>query len=326
MVEMTKTSSFWTRRNRETTITATEVYPFDLSFVPIKNMDDFVGSDREWLRQAIENHDEVWQLRVRYRTGLDIEESFFELFPNCEEAEARAAEFAKGGQYEKFSFLRPKDTKFHPEKLSPETSISIHGRGGPPYGLVYDALHGAGLYEHFSPSALVLKWVGGEGAKLLEERYGENWSAVAILEYCVKHFDPTSLATLAARVMVADFVSDYDFDIGYASRELEFLYSGAEKEALKSMARSNKAGESGGRSSTMRKKTNLEFLMNEIEALAGTVGLFSEERIIQQAWDTAQSKYPDMPKSKTTKEDYETIIRSEEPFRARYQIVFRKDA
>lgn len=85
-------------------------------------------------------------------------------------------------------------------------------------------------------------------------------------------------------------------------------------------------GQKGGEASRKRRKTNLEAMMREIEKLAGAAGLISEERIVEQAMEAARERETNFPKSRKTLDDYGTALRSEEPFKSRYEAVFRKNA
>jgi hypothetical protein len=186
-------------------------------------------------------------------------------------------------------------------------------------------LQGAGVHgKNNRLSERVIDWVGAVGKEALEAKYGENWTAIAALEYCAKHFHPTSLASLAARVLVADLIADSDYDAGYASKWLEVLFGGVERVALQSVEARRVAGEGGGRASRERRRANLELVMLEIEKLAQVVGLISEDRILAQAFESARELQPNMPKSSKTLEDYGTALRSEEPYKKRYEAVFRK--
>ncbi len=199
-------------------------------------------------------------------------------------------------------------------------------RGEPPYELIYEALHGAGVYENYGTSRLIFDWLGDDGCDWLKTEYGENWECVAILEYCTVHFPSSALVTLAARIMVADFVSNNGFDAGYASRELIMLASGSEEVAILATNTRKKAGEAGARASRERRLQNLELLMQQIEQLSDAVGFFSEERIVEQALEKTVEKQKDFPKSQKTHADYGTALRSEEPFKSRYEAVFKKNA
>ncbi|MEP3636148.1 MAG: hypothetical protein ABJN14_02665 [Paracoccaceae bacterium] len=181
------------------------------------------------LYRAILEERTIWQTHILYKSGLYEAQSSFGLHSTYESVEALKSRHPVGSSFDPLDFLDSDTKEFDPDGLSPFTLISTFGRGEPPYFLIYDVLHGAGIYENYQPSQDLLEWVGDKGREALERQFGENWQCVAIMDYCVKHFATTSLASLAARVMVADFVSDDQFDMGYASRELEVLASGIEE-------------------------------------------------------------------------------------------------
>lgn len=279
------------------------------------------------LQKAVLNDEPIWEVKTTYRTGLEDEKSMVELFATESDALNFEAKYPIGAEIDIFDFLEPESKGFDPENLSLATELSIFGRGEPPYFLIYEALEGAGVYdEKWHLSKDVLAWLGNKGMRALRGRFGDNWDVVAALEFCSKNFHSTSLATLAARALCAEYVADSDYDAGYASRELELLVIGAEEVAIKALRARELAGKGGGKSAQKRRLKNLEILMGEIEKLSGAVGLFSESRIVAQAIDSARDLEPKMPKSKSTLDGYGTALRSEEPFKSRYEAVFRKNA
>jgi hypothetical protein len=319
--------AIWTKANRRTTVLRTSIRSInkDSHIRPPERL--LTHPSEAELRRAIKNGDEIWRLEVHHRTGFDEESTFHMLFTTQEKAIVAQAAYPVGAEIELLTQFPPKVQEFNAHDLSFETSLSIMGRGEPPYFLIYRALEGAGVYgQNNRLTRRVLSWVGDSGKKDLEEEFGENWEAVAALEYCVRHFHPTSLANLAARVIVADFMAESNYDAGYASRELEVNFGGAEKIALQSVETRKMAGKGGAQASRKRRQSNLEALMQELEKLVGTVGLISEERILAQAFESVAEINPRMPKSKKTRDDYETALRSEEPFKTRYEAIFRRSA
>ena len=117
-----------------------------------------------------------------------------------------------------------------------------------------------------------------------------------------------------------------DFTAGYVTKEIEAIAGGTEAAAILAAKTRKKAGEAGARASRDRRLQNLELLMHEIEQLSGAVGLISEERIIERALEKADTRKNDFPKSQNTHADYVTALRSEEPFKSRYDAVFWKSA
>lgn len=86
------------------------------------------------------------------------------------------------------------------------------------------------------------------------------------------------------------------------------------------------AGSGGGKSSSSKRIIKLKAFMEQIEALSGLVDLVTEDRIFAQAWDNAVATGVDMPKTPKVRFDYEVQIRSIEPFKGRYQAIFKKSA
>lgn len=86
-----------------------------------------------------------------------------------------------------------------------------------------------------------------------------------------------------------------------------------------------KSGQGGGRSSSSKKLDAIDDFWAEIALLGIHVGTFSETQIFDVAWDTVCEKWNKKPVKKT-REKYETYIRSEPPYRERYQRIFLKNA
>ncbi|GAB5437850.1 hypothetical protein [Falsiruegeria mediterranea] len=207
---------------------------------------------------------------------------------------------------------------------------ALFGSGDPDaaHFVCYQALAKAGVISEntFQIHPRVLAWVGDEHVAWMQEKFGENWSTVAEFEYCLHHFPRSSLVTLAAELFLAQFITYDDFKAGYLTKEIEAIHGGTEQAAVQSVAIKHRAGKGGARASRDRRLANLESYLQEIEKLASVVGVFSEKRILDQAFESARENNPQMPKSKKSREDYETTLRSEEPFKSRYEAVFRKNA
>ena len=325
---MMKSREFWTKANRKTKVCGIEFVEMahGVRNLVRPHIEDLTEADSPEVHAAIRAGDPIWALKVIYQEGLDEENHFWILHTSKQEAESALQNYQIGQEIKPHDFMFVVSPKFDAENLSIYTKVSLLGRGESPHGILYQALHGAGVVgEDYRISQEVLKWIGRNGRDKLNGKFGENWELVANLEFCVVHFPETSLATLAARVFVADFIADSDYDAGYASREFEMLYSGAEQLALRAKSTRELAGVEGGNASRQRRLTNLETLILEIEKLSDAVGLISENRIVSQAFDVALERNAKMPKSKKTLEDYETALRSEEPFKARYDAVFGKN-
>ncbi|MDG1430999.1 MAG: hypothetical protein P8Q23_05475, partial [Paracoccaceae bacterium] len=191
----------------------------------------------------------------------------------------------------------------------------------------YVSLAGAGVItkDSYKTSPAVLEWVGEENIEWMRESFGENWSCVAELEYCVNHFPRSSLASLAAEFMFSHFVVGDDYSCGYLAKQIEAIFGGVEEVAASTLETRKKAGAGGGRFSSERRRENLEVLMQEIEGLASVVEHMSEDAIFEQAFVNAKRRHRSMPATKKSREAYGTALRSEEPFRSRYFSVFRKN-
>ena len=321
-----KDKDFYTKANRNAWVVRTDLLELPDGSLGRPRAEELPNFGDPELSRAVANGDVIWRLAIFFRIGFDEEQCAKHWFASKESAEAAKAEYTVGSEYAQTDFLKSTSKKFDASDLSIATELSVYGRGEPPYILIYEVLQGAGVQNYHQLSEEVLAWIGDDGKRELSERFGENWSAVAALEYCVKQFDPTSLATLAARVMVADFIAQDSYDSGYASRELEQAHGGAERIAMQSLEARRAAGTGGGEASRKRRLRNLEVVIDEIEKLSGAVGLISEDRIVEQAFEAAKNRESNMPKSRKTLEDYGTALRSEEPFKSRYEAVFRKNA
>lgn len=312
----------WTRSNRETVVVYSTIKEWPAGHLSRPALDQLSDSSKDnRLRDAIENDRPIWCLRTFTRTGLDPETSSFSLFPTEDAASEATPE--NGTITNEQDFLLPASTDFVVGSISLEARLSAAGaRGEPPYELVYEALHGAGVYHKYEIGQQVVTWVGEAGSTWLAEEFGENWMEVAVFEYCLAHFGSSALATLAARVMVATYVGQNDFDAGYASRELQMLASGSEEVALRSRDIQERRAKGGGEASRKKRANRLSMFLDEIEKLTPLVGLVSEERILSQAWDNLKEAQSDWPVTPKIRFEYEVELRSIEPFKSRYRAVF----
>lgn len=323
---MDKSRDFWTKANRKTVVTRTvisEVSNDSIEWSRLQPMSDVDFGD---LQAAKIEGASVWKLRIFYQEGLENEESYHELYATKKSAKTAATKYIPGMEIDVLSFLGPTNLDFDADNLSILTNVSIMGRGETPYQKIFESLEGADVVgSDWKLSRHVVQWLGEQGKIKLVQKFKDSWEAVAALEFCAIHFHRTSLATLAARALVADYVAVGDFDAGYASRELELFYSGAEQLAIQAKTTRKLAGSAGGSTSRARKLANLESVMKEIEKRKGAFGLISEKVIVSEAIKAAQ-KLPAMPQSKKTLDGYEITLRSEEPFKSRYNAVFGKNA
>ncbi len=196
------------------------------------------------------------------------------------------------------------------------------------HSVCYRALSEAGVINEwdYETAPRVLEWLGDEHIAWMKEKFGENWSVVAEFEYCLNHFPDSSLASLAAHLFLFQFVTYDDFAAGYYTKEIQSIAGGTEEAAILAKKTQENAGKAGARASRQRRLKNLELLMQEIEQLSDAVDFVSEERIVEQALETAVEKHKDFPKSQKTHADYGTELRSIEHFKSRYEAVFKKNA
>lgn len=157
-------------------------------------------------------------------------------------------------------------------------------------------------------------------------RYAQRWcepfSRIWHLAEIAKQHEKLCDAKLESeRLWAAFFIGRHLSEMRWREHHSEDSLAG--KRASEAQTKRTAAS---GQKSKQRKHQNLECFMQEIEMLASSVGIFTEDRIVAQAYESALEHNPNMPKSKKTREDYETALRSEEPFKSRYEAVFRKNA
>lgn len=280
----------------------------------------------------IKDGDSVWLVYLKVQTGLDKTENHFSYASSEQEAQKIVEAMPSGTIYgDKVEFpYRFKDffAKCNIEPTAGLARLSSHGDEDSAHFKCYKALIEAGVISKgsYQTSPQVIEWLGEDSINWMRENFGENWTVVAEFEYCAHHFPRSSLACMASELFVAQFVTHDDFAAGYLTKEIEVISGGTEEIATQSAEIREKAGLAGARASRNRRTSNLETLMREIEGLADLADRISEDRIFEQAYEKAETKSEKMPKSQKSKDDYATAIRSEEPFKSRYEAVFRKNA
>lgn len=276
--------------------------------------------------------DPVWTVHLEMRTGLDKLATSFRTFASEDAAKDAVKSRPVGRKYgdgigypvrfQEFAQNAPTN----PNRILSDLFTVFEGHSID--GICYDALSGAGVKTEagYSTSDAVKEWVGSDTIAWMKEAFGENWSVVAEFEYSINHFPRLSLACLASQLFLAQYVTEDDFSVGYLTKEIQVIAGGTEQAASHSTEIRKKAGQGGARASRDRRQANLETLMQEIEKLADVVGLIGEDLIVAQAFENARTSQPKMPGTKRTLDDYGTTLRSEEPFKSRYEAVFRKNA
>ncbi|MCK0139274.1 hypothetical protein [Aliiroseovarius sp. F47248L] len=312
----------WSRANRNEKVLNVTVVELPVGDLMRPKLESLSEGDAEDVKVAVRQGLPLWSLHVVSQEGFNAARSTFYIFASLEQAKEKSASFPVGTYIDNFGFPSNEGRAFELGKLSVETRLSSWGRGEGAYGLAYEALHGAGVYENYKLSKEVLEWLGSEGEDWLRSDFGENWEAVAAMEYCVRNFHSTSMACIAARIFMSEFVAESDFDAGYASRELEVLAGGVEGVASKALAAQARRTKGSGLKSQRQKQERLEVFMQAIEALKDIVGSITEERVLAQAWENVIATHESMPKTKKTRFEYEVILRSEEPFKTRYYAIF----
>ncbi|UWR13609.1 hypothetical protein [Sulfitobacter sp. M368] len=318
----------WTRPNRLTEVTdhvlskeIVGVFP-----CPSKKVLSTFSSKLE----QVEDGDTVWRVLITTCTGLDKENHGHYYFSTEEEAHEQMGAMPVGFIFGDGSGFPVRFRDICDGLDEVKTLKRLFGAGDhDEVDLVcYDAFFEAGIHDakFGSPSSRVLDWVGEEDISWMKAAFGENWECVAILEYSMNHFPPTSLVCLAAKLFLARFITYDEFVTGYLVKEIQAIAGGTEQAAVSAVEARKKAGTGGGKASSRRKYKNLDHLMGEIEKLIVAVELVSEQRILQQARESALAKFDTMPTSKSVLDDYEVILRSEEPFKSRYEAVFHRNA
>lgn len=322
----------WTKANRLTEITRQRIVVERIGQTP--------GLSKEMLARfgdnfnQLEDGEAVWAVWTTTRTGLDREGISCVYYETEKEAEDAVRQMPEGSIYGNEVGFSMRIKEFHERLLTAysarkmlSTRFLMRDEEAVHF-TCYEALSKAGVKSEktFETSQRVLNWLGAEHVRWMKAEFGENWSCVGELDYCINHYPDSSLATLAAKLFVAHFVTYDDFAAGYYTKEIEAIAGGTERAAIGSTELRKNAGKGGAKASRERKLANLELLMQEIEKLTGAYSLFSEDRIVEQAFETAREREPNFPKSKKTLDDYGTALRSEEPFKSRYEAVFRKNA
>ncbi|AXT27167.1 hypothetical protein D1823_11600 [Ruegeria sp. AD91A] len=325
------TDKKWTKPNRLTEVTRHEASPVIVGAVPgpsVASLKNTFSDDFSETRDG----DTVWEVWITTRTGLDKEVVGLSYFATEEAAAEAVASMPVGMIYgDHYGFPKRLKEIVGTGGLDPSGMLSFmfgSGDHDAVHFVCYEALAEAGVIsiKDYSILPSVLDWLGEEHVAWMRNTFGENWSAVAQFEFCLNHFPDSSLVSLSAKLFLSQFVTNDDFTAGYITKEIEAISGGTEDAAFLATNTQKKAGEAGARASRDRKLRNLEILMQEIEQLSGAVGLISEERIFEQALEKSAEKQKDFPKSRKTHAEYGTALRSDEPFKSRYEAVFRKNA
>ncbi|WP_171171343.1 hypothetical protein [Ruegeria sp. HKCCA0370] len=321
----------WVKPNRLTEIIAHQIIPVVIGDVLSPNLELLNGGYYQDGFEELQEGDTIWEVSVTSRTGLDKEQTGLSYFPTEDAAREYLKAMPIGLTYgEHYGYPKRLKDLFgsvdDPCRIM--TAMFRRCDDDDVHSVCYRALSEAGVIDKgdYKTSSRVLEWLGDEHIAWMKEKFGENWSAVARFEYCLNHFPDSSLASLAAHLFLFQFVTYDDFAAGYYTKEIQSIAGGTEEAAILAKETRVKAGKAGARSSRHRRLQNLELLMQQIEQLSGAVEFVSEERIVEQALEKTVEKHEDFPKTQKTHADYGTALRSVEPFKSRYEAVFRKNA
>ncbi|MCD1620521.1 hypothetical protein K7H20_20885 [Salipiger manganoxidans] len=221
---------------------------------------------------AMEHEDEpleAWTIFLRLRVGLmptDIKVFYFL-------DEKSASDFQKryfvGREIESDLFTPDeiqKKLRFVREVIDGAFPIGV-AAGDAEVPLAYDVLASCGIYDkEYGPvSKAVLNFIGKDRFYDLKERFGENWEAVAIYEYCWANFPHSSAAFVAASYKYHHYITGNDFSAGYHWRDLEVLVHDVEREAKKAIETREKAGKGGSKASAKSRELRQLAIMAAIE-------------------------------------------------------------
>lgn len=120
--------------------------------------------------------------------------------------------------------------------------------------------------------------------------------------------------------------SEVSFVAGFSAATL--LKKPLEYDAVALHEVKRKRAEASGKLSNRKRAARVASFMAEIEALAHLYPMMSEQRIVDQAFENAVAKAPDLwRQGKGQKDAYlSDDIRSKEPFKSRYYAIFGKTA
>ncbi len=319
--------SKWTKPNRLTEVISTDIREEIVGSFPGYSLESLASQiDVENLRDG----DTVWTVWTKYLTGMDRKTYGAAIFASRAEAESAAQKMPVGTKFgDGFGFPKRFKDLFEGQDATKIMSYMFStGDDDAVDFTCYEAFFESGVdrVKFGGLSEKVVQWLGDEHIHWMREEFGENWEAVARLEYVMNHFPDSSLVGLAAKLFFAKFVTYDDFATGYLVKELEAVIAGTEEKAMAALEAQSKRIKASGEKSAKAKLERLEAFMCEVEGLADLAGRISERAILDQAWLNLSSYREDTPKTLSTRQDYETAVRCDPPFMDRYHAVFAKSA
>lgn len=278
--------------------------------------------------------DKIWVVWTTTRTGLDKEDLGAHIFATKDEAEDAVASMPVGTIYGDGHGFPTRFVDFLDSAPDPSYQVELLSAfflgfdQESVHFVCYEALANAGVINQhdYRISQKVLDWLGPETIEKMTAAFGENWTAVGKLEYCVAHFPYSSLVGLAARLFYAQFVAYDDFAAGYITKEIQTIHAGMDSIATSSTEARKKAGQAGGIASASKRLARIEGFLTELEKLSELSSKVPEQMLLEIAWTNYRKANPDAPKSASVRRDYEVAMKCDPPYAERYARIFNKDA
>lgn len=218
---------------------------------------------------GVEVPDEVWQIFVTVRTGLQpIKTTTLYAFSKAE-LESHLANNLVGSEIT--DWLGSKENKQHifSQLIKAQSPFGVVA-GDAESPLAFDVLGDAGITEgrFGSISREVCEYLGNERLSELKDAFDENWDVAAAFEYCWINLPHSSPAFVAAAYQYHFYITGNDFAAGYFWKDLEVLVHGVEETAQQSLDTRKRAGQLGSKKSVEARAKRRIDLFDKIEAIA----------------------------------------------------------
>jgi hypothetical protein len=145
MLHEQKTKEFWTKANRKAVVCSTKLVELKHGDLMRPRLEYLTGADGAEMRYAITAGEPIWAVEVVFQEGLDEVSSFWILETSKQKADAVSKRYQNGDEIDLRDGLLAGSTDFDADNLSFYTNVSILGRGEAPYGILFEALQGAGV-------------------------------------------------------------------------------------------------------------------------------------------------------------------------------------
>jgi len=277
----------------------------------------------------VQDNEKLWMLHLVFHIGLDVEEHLISSFKTREQADQNLEYWlrdATSNDFNKIMFSHFTSHRFKDLYLTSEGRIdgdSSFGVLNAFYQPCCDILQEVDvLSDSLKLSSKCIKWVGKSHIIWMMTTYGEKWAFVAILEYCINNFPQSSLATMASQVLYNFNVKNDKYSAGYLWREMQLIMGGAEETAQKALDGQLSRNDGSSKKNTEAKLERIKDYWQEIRAFSDISDRLDEQIILDQAWENACQKWGKTP-VKSTRDIYETYIRSNEPFQSEYYAMMK---